>query len=158
MNKVIFLDVDGVLNDEYTLYGPHKDGFQGLDPDMCDQFARVVHETKAVVVLSSTWRIVGGDALEKLERWLADRGVKIHSHTPALSKGPWGEMRVSRGTEVQLWLEAYRDEFPGPRILILDDVPDFTRKQLPFLVLTDDRNGGLTQELADKAIAVLMGT
>lgn len=129
--NIIFLDVDGVLNCGDTFSGPNGDGGNTLDPVMCDRFAEIVKKTGAIVVLSSTWRLFNTD---KLKRWLGDRGVVIHSHTPRLPDN-------IRGDEIQKWLDDNSNQFPNPKFVILDDEPDMLPSQLPFLVQTNFKTG-----------------
>lgn len=53
--KLLFLDVDGVLNcTETRVKAPS--GCIGLDDDKCERLGKIVHETGALVVLTSTWK------------------------------------------------------------------------------------------------------
>jgi hypothetical protein len=155
MNKIIFLDVDGVLNWQETWQGPHKDSCSTLDPDCCDELKRIVKATKATIVLSSTWRLSFPDGRNaiKLKDWLSDRGLTIHSLTPNL----WDEYGtvMCRGHEIKRWLDGHKTEFPDPQFVILDDDNDMNPDQQEFFVQTSFQNGGLTPELADKAIEIL---
>ena len=161
MNKIIFLDVDGVLNCSSDWSGPHADSVSTLDPVKCDELARVVRETEATVVLSSTWRLpFAAKSRRKLVLWLKERDVIIHDFTPDLTIGVigWGEARrPMRGDEIKHWLDANASDFPDPRIVIIDDDSDFLDEQMPFFVHTSflDNPGGLTPELANKAIEIL---
>jgi len=155
VNKIIFLDVDGVLNSNATFKGPWADGGNALDPDMCDEFARIVRETDATVILSSTWRFVD-EYVDKLREWLLGRGVVIHDFTPDLSKRGWGSVHIRRETEIDIWLEGHKHDFPEPRFVIIDDYDEFSEEQKRFWVETDDKIG-LTPALADKAIEILNG-
>jgi len=160
MNKLIFLDVDGVLNCEADWDGPHGDSFSTLDPEKCDQLARVVRETGATVILSSTWRLpFAREPRHKLIEWLKNREVIIHDFTPDLSiRFGWGgSSQPLRGDEIKAWLSTNADKFPNPHFVIIDDDADMLTEQMPFFVQTSfkDNPGGLTPELADKAIAIL---
>ena len=148
--KIIFLDVDGVLNCEQTWKGPHEDGFATLDPDMCDRLARIVQETGAIVVLSSTWRLFGGPPLEKLTRWLLEREIVIHSHTKDLSHDT-----LVRGEEIACWLIDHAEEFPPleREFVILDDDSDMLDWQKPNFVHTSFKDG-LTENHMKKAIRI----
>ena len=53
--KVIFLDVDGVLNAAYTRERAPS-GTIGLNPQMVRQLKRIVDATGAVAVLVSSWK------------------------------------------------------------------------------------------------------
>ena len=149
MNRIIFLDVDGVLNSAQTWKGPHADSTATLCPVMCDEFARVVRTTGATVVLSSTWRLFTEHrAYAKLTAWLLERDITIHSHTPNhnTSRG--------RGSEIATWLEEHREEFPNPHFVIIDDDSDMLPRQKPFFVRTTFRDG-LTVQHADGVIQIL---
>ena len=157
MHKIIFLDVDGVLNCQKTWTGPHADSFATLCPDMCDRLKRIVDETNATVVLSSTWRLFEGKGLTKLREWLDARGITIHSQTKDLSMQiGWGNVRACRGDEIALWLEEHEDEFPRleREFVILDDDSDMLPSQKPNFVHTSFKDG-LTEAHAKKAIRLL---
>lgn len=51
LNKVIFLDIDGVLNTSFT-----KERQGVIDEFRVAYLAEVVHKTRAKIVLTSTWR------------------------------------------------------------------------------------------------------
>lgn len=108
--KVIFLDVDGVLNNSILLY--HY-GSDFIDEEMTALFAQVVKSTGAKVVLSSSWRLE--EVSKKMvEGALAVYGVKIMDSTPS-----WLIRR--RDKEISAWLDS------NPRVTkyaILDDNPD----------------------------------
>ena len=52
MKKVIFLDVDGVLNSSRTL---HED--ISLEDDLISNLKELVDKTGAKIILSSSWRL-----------------------------------------------------------------------------------------------------
>lgn len=56
--KVLFLDIDGVLND----HSPHENGYCGLQSDKLRWLDVIVSETGCKLVLASAWRylILGG--------------------------------------------------------------------------------------------------
>ena len=153
--KIIFLDVDGVLNCESTWDGEHADGMNTIDPKLCDNLAKIVHATWPVkVVLISTWRLYPGEGLDKLRAWLAGRNIQITSQTPDLTLESSGSC-VIRGHEIDRWFkERPQIDRASAKILILDDGNDFTDEQKPFHIQTNFKTG-LTEDLADAAIAVL---
>lgn len=153
--KFIFLDVDGVLNCQKTWSTEHADGTNTIDPAMCDQLARIVNACWPVtVVLSSTWRLYPGEGLDKLRVWLEMRNVRWVSATPDLCC-EFSSTTQLRGLEIERWFKE-RPQFDRAtaKILILDDSSDFTDEQKPFHIQTSWETG-LTQDLADAAIAVL---
>ena len=153
ITKLIFLDVDGVLNASKTWQGPHADSLNTLDPAMCDVLGHIVKETGATVVLSSTWRL-HPHSLPKLHKWLEERGVHIHSHTRDLCS-EHGH-RNTRGHEIQRWVDDHTHLLSEDvRLVILDDDSDFNEDQLPFHVKTDFMGDGLTAQHAEWAISIL---
>jgi len=143
--KVLFLDVDGVLN-----YEEHYDGMQR---ECIEQLIRVLRMTECDIVVSSTWRISGlgpgstfYDKLmevagESYGRWIMAR---IIGQTPAKMS------LYHRGTEISMWLE--ENEYRG-RFAIVDDEED-VRPFNDVLVKTDSKKG-LTAEDASKLIHLL---
>lgn len=105
--KVIFLDVDGVLNTASLLY--HY-GIHYIDEDLVDLFSTIVEKTGAEIVLSSTWRLKEGDR-GMVSSALARRGMEIHGATPRIHNAP-------RAEEIKKWLSE-RPEVD--RYAILDD-------------------------------------
>jgi hypothetical protein len=58
--KVIFLDIDGVLNNAYTK-DKAPSGIKGIDNRNLQRLAQIVKETGAAIVLCSDWGLVLGD-------------------------------------------------------------------------------------------------
>ena len=69
--KVIFLDIDGVLNCSKT-HNPRKLPYV-IDHKLLNRFERLLQRTKAKVVLSSTWRY---DPAARRNTCLAERSSK----------------------------------------------------------------------------------
>ena len=106
--KVIFLDVDGVLS---------SSGLGGLCATRLDLFADIVRQTKAEVVLSSTWRHSHcREQKMQLQRELGQRGVELFGMTPILG--------TTRGDEISHWLQSARRRYDLIDFVILDDDPD----------------------------------
>ena len=79
MKKIIFLDIDGVLaTPEYL-----KDGLWALNPDKQEMLGKILSETNADIVLSSSWR---QNTLEE---------TKIHS-VPMAGEGNWDSFKYSQ--------------------------------------------------------------
>jgi hypothetical protein len=154
--KVIFLDIDGVLNSsrwykERKANGETRtsDAYE-ICPKHVAQFNRILRATGASVVLSSTWRKY--HTLPEMIAILQSRGCEL---THFIGRTPDGERRlesglyqsVRRGTEIQQWL----DENPGvSNFIIIDDDSDMEHL-MPFLVHCDFIHG-LTEKEADEAI------
>lgn len=96
--KVLFLDFDGVLNsDAFFATIDVKSAEDRLDPDAITRLNRVLDQTGAKVVVSSTWRIF--HTQERLAEVLRSFGFsgEVIGTTPIIG-GP-------RGNEIQAWLD-----------------------------------------------------
>lgn len=146
MNRIIFLDVDGVLNNgtwaaEMYDRGVHvfRDGL--LYRPSLVQLRRILDQTGALIVVSSSWRLEE-EASAILREWLELYGMSIFDETPYLD----GE----RGDEITAWF----DRHPGDwRYVILDDDDDMGI-HLDHLVRTSFQKG-LTALEADRCIEML---
>jgi hypothetical protein len=151
-DRVLFLDIDGVLVAERTLLG--RAGRYALGDSGCvSQLNRVTNATGVDLVLSSSWRFCG---LEEMRLILRYWGVAapLVSMTPDLTKrsGETGLYSgVPRGREIQKWL----DENPVAAFAIVDDDADMEHLT-PWTVRTKFEDG-LTSEGADRLIAILSG-
>lgn len=160
--KVIFLDIDGVLNSEITCqywYNLTKGNgcggfFDEEDPatkenvkwgeDLVENLKYIVEKTNAEIVISSTWR--NFFSLDKFKEMFATYNW---SNAPIIDKTPGSISRV-RGKEVLAWLNKNKVD----KYVILDDDSDFLSTQQEYLVNTSFAKG-LTKEKADEAIKIL---
>lgn len=151
MKPVIFLDIDGVL---ITLksFGQGKKSGRSAQPmsECVEQLNRIVRETGAGIVLSSTWRY-DNDPVELLHRFRVE--AECLGATPELIRQTRGSSLVvvpQRGDEIRQWLTINEGV---ERFVILDDDDDMGKLK-PFLVQTTFADG-LTAETADDAISLL---
>lgn len=121
--KVIFLDIDGVLNNQQTFksrYEHHQSTGEWLleiDEIMVSRLANIVKETNAKIVLSSSWRNGFsydtceplGEQAQGLVDILNEYGLSIYSRT--------GNGR-DRTDEIDEWLYNHNDI---DTFVILDD-------------------------------------
>jgi hypothetical protein len=150
--KIIFLDMDGVLN---TLR--HYDWTDGplalVDPSMMKRLNRIVQETKAKVVLSSAWRYMvhsGSMRVRGFSQLLWSHGF-VGEVIDVTCRDDEAGM-VERGDQIAAWVRENKPE----AYVVLDDCTDPAMAQHPFI--HTDGNVGLTEADADKAIAYLNGT
>lgn len=148
--KVIFLDIDGVLNTYESLEAAYDvDPGSNFTSDgwllkCVKQLKRIIRETGAKIVISSSWRIGHEEALrEGFERFDIPMWIDTTPYKMSLSH---------RGTEIAWWLEG-RDDID--RYVILDDDGRMNDDQKPFFVQTHWRKGSLTKQHADEAIRIL---
>jgi hypothetical protein len=120
--KVLFLDCDGVLNDQNDMKvtGDNRPYFV-LNHDKLDHLNNIISKTNCKIVLSSSWRMMDG-GVETLEKF----GIKIFDKTLSLSK--------PRGYEIQEWLDRNPDV---TNYAILDDDGDMLIHQRLHFVQTD---------------------
>lgn len=128
--KIIFLDVDGVLNNSETT--DRIDGFTGLDPLLIANFNRITAAVPdAKIVISSTWRkalpfMKAYTDFDGLKRLLAERGLKgeIIGHTPI------NFSYVTRGGEIRMWLESAEAKAVAPitDFVVIDDDAEGMRR------------------------------
>lgn len=146
--KVVFLDIDGVLNCHRTCIAlggiPHNidpKSVAQLDPVGLSLIRRIVEASGAKVVLSSTWRI--------LHRW-QDVGVALD--LPIIGATPRGTLAgYERGHEIAAWLE---DHVEVTHYAIIDDDSDMLAHQKPYFVHTSGFDG-FTWANAEKLAQVL---
>lgn len=147
--KLIFLDVDGVLNNGNWAKDMEKAGIcvyrdAILHPDSLTFLRDLVYQTDARIVLSSSWRRCP-PLRQELVKILKVYGLEIMDDTPYTGG--------IRGEDIARWLRQH----PGNHTyVILDDDSDMLPKQKPFLVKTDF-NTGFTHSCYLKALALLKG-
>lgn len=141
--KAIFLDCDGVLNMH------NSGGFYTLNRARLRLLEKIVKDSGAQIVVSSTWRN-SPSHMKKLINSLGYRGIKVIGVTESLGVSKNGE-RYFRGHEIQKYL----DEHPEiEQYVILDDDSDMLDSQLRNFIQTDG-NIGLTETLAYRATYIL---
>ena len=139
--KVIFLDIDGVLNNDHTT--ARFQGYLGIDPILAARFRRILRITGAQVVLSSTWRLYR-DHREEVKRIVCDYiGVTDNERD--------GFRNNFRGDEVKRYVLAHPEI---TKYCCLDDNNDFYPDQNLFQTSFSE---GLTEEIADEVIQFLDG-
>lgn len=151
--KVIFLDVDGVLNEESTQTRT-KSNCIFVDEAKLLLLKRIVDTTGAKLVLSSTWRYDRNDAryngdFLQLQEAIRAVGLDFYSFTPEDVLG------IRRGMEIKAWLGTHPEV---KQFVILDDeLFDYEeRGLLDRLVKTNFENGGLTEAHVLEAVDLLM--
>jgi hypothetical protein len=129
--KVIFLDVDGVLNSAHWYIRNHKKHKErcrtdtAIDPRFVKNLKKIVEKTGAKIVLSATCRgVVKRNQTHYLRRILRENGLEIYDYTPHIG--------MERGVDIQEWLNHHLDV---TNIVILDDDSDMCHL-IEYLVKT----------------------
>lgn len=135
--KVIFLDVDGVLNSHVLIY--HY-GFDYIDEGLLELLVTVVKNTGSEIVLSSTWRLEERSR-NLVKSSLSRFGVELFDWTGRIAGG-------YRCEEISEWLKMH------PKVkkyAVLDDDPDAGCGTGNNFFMTDP-DVGLTNEIANKIL------
>lgn len=133
--KVIFLDIDGVLNSQewYTERMEKESSydypFDEFSPELVRRFNKIIEKSKADIVVSSTWRI--GRSLPELRDLFRFVGIKGN----VIGKTSSNEFRGDyvRGKEIKQWLEEQREEI---QYVIIDDDNDMLPEQQEHFIKT----------------------
>ena len=160
--KIIFLDVDGVLNSMAYFKQNKGKGHAEISNYHLKMLAKIYHACDAKIVLSSSWRELDNESnihvyctYQYLLDELARYNMEIISKTPVID--------MNRPLEIATWLndQSNKDEI---KFVSLDD--DFSKEAYDkygigdCLVKTtfycdDMSEGGLQQEHVDRAIEIL---
>jgi hypothetical protein len=126
--KVLFLDIDGVLNSRSTT--SFKNSLWPYDPYMAFMVGKIQLDTGCEIVLSSSWR------------WSEDGVAAVRKLVNLLDITP--KLNLSRGEEIQAWLDKHPEV---TAYAILDDDRDMLKSQLPNCFFTTFETG-LTEDIA----------
>lgn len=175
--KVLFLDIDGVLNSQnwfgWRAYCTKNNGGGEFDMDknltedkymlyklsMLDQRAianlnRIIDETGCKVVLSSSWRCLWDPTENDTTlNALKLRGFKydFYGLTPRIPQKDFG---LERGIEIQSWMDKELEKNEITSYLILDDDNDMLPEQMDNFILVNNQYG-LSDIDVFKAIEIL---
>lgn len=133
--KVLFLDIDGVLNSRryfLKLVSLLVLPDDKLDPDAIKLLNQITDVTGAFIVVSSTWRYGYINNIAGLREMLAKHGVtgKVLGITPVDNR--------QRGAQIQDWMDNCGRQIDS--FVILDDDNDMGRLD-KFLVKTTFQDG-----------------
>jgi len=145
MRKILFLDIDGVLNSKETVTRSSRcKSIIGIDPYLVSIFNRIIFATDAEIVLSSTWRKSKSSRDE-----IRKRVMPFIDVTPDIY-----DKYAVRGDEVEAWLTKNiggleERKKANLKYAILDDDSDFYIWQ-PLFKSTWEK--GLTEDIAKEVI------
>jgi hypothetical protein len=148
-NKIIFLDIDGVLNVNFP---SHDEYGRVFHPHFVENLRYIIEKTQAKIVISSTWRFSGLVIMKEMweKRNLPGEVIDITPHIDI----------CKRGEEIEYWLK--NNEVDS--YVIVDDDNDMLESQQENFIKTSGNishedninNGmGLTLKCAEKAINIL---
>jgi hypothetical protein len=152
--KIIFLDFDGVLNDDPKLNAlKHEQEFKlehlskHIHEDKISLVNKITEETGAKVIVSSSWRLLAD--LKTLKSLLKDKGLEAEV-IDTTAKG--GKEHDDRWKHIEQKIKEYNPT----SYVILDDDHISTDKDFknPNFVKTKDKLG-ITENNVDRAIKIL---
>jgi len=159
MKKIIFLDIDGVLN---VISQGHDRFGSVFHSHFVDNLKMIIQETNADIVISSTWRVNG---LSEMKEMWSYRGLpgNVIDITPVSRWMDDDEIEgKDRGYEIKYWLEHHDID----NYVIIDDDDDMLVEQMSNFVKTSGNDNhsdyidigyGLTKECSQIAINILNG-
>lgn len=167
--KVLFLDVDGVLNSKETFLRNHAEWEASgeptknprsfgwpighLDALLISRLNTLCEKTECGIVLSSSWRIISD--LKDFGSWLQMKGF-AYPHR-LIDKTPHLNLTCAengRGMEIKDWLDKNTYRNISKYVILDDDSEDIVNVHPKNLVHTDFVKG-LTEEKVQEAIAIL---
>lgn len=155
--KVIFLDIDGVLNSYDWFVSNRKNKHRvHLDDKAIEFLSRVVNSTNAKIVLSSSWRIISEDSEPMIE--LKEKFKKLNMDI--FDKTGRSRKRKSRGWEIREWLKENKKLFNIISFVIIDDdsydIINHKKTLLPYYIKTSFKDG-LKEKHIPRILHVLNG-
>ena len=167
-DKIIFLDFDGVLNTEHYQNFLYHEGkpWQNkygafFDPEAVAQLKRIIDATNADIVVESSWKYLGLEAMQ--EMWeVRNMPGRIIDITPSSVSDSWllsanlediePAMGHCKGMEIASWLSDNAKK--ETKYVIIDDEYVILNSQLPHFILSNPYDG-ITEEIADRLIYIL---
>lgn len=149
--KIVFLDFDGVLNrlSDFAFEANQS----AFNTDAIKRLNDIVHEARAKVVVSSSWRV--NHSRDELRRLLAEAGFRgeiigctpIYNNEEAHSLPDIGLIRCR---EIQAWIDNHPE--PLTSFVVLDDLE---LNALAAYQIKTDMEEGLLDHHVGMALAIL---
>lgn len=160
--KVIFLDVDGVLNSDIWNENHQKEIRAGIlvDKYKVKLLKQIIVKTNAVVVLHSGWKFWFNNLkpIRKESEFLAEvfdkYGIEIYDVTPDFSTAEIRETKrfsLVKAKEILYWLREYKNI---EEWLVIDDL-DLHNEEVKKHQLMTNKETGLTRDDVEKIIRIL---
>ena len=148
--KVIFLDIDGVIQSPRYCVAIGQDGFLStFEPAAMHMLRYLVAKSNAKIVISSSWRHGASD--REMKMLFRISGFKEIANAFCSDWRTKSINGAKRGDEIKEWLSRHNDVCS---YLILDDDSDMLEEQQGNFVQTYCHNGMLLQHF-DKAKEIL---
>lgn len=163
MDKVIFLDIDGVLNSNIWNNNHQKEISDGtlIDAEKVNLLAGLVRETGARIILHSGWKYWFDENAKplrkeavRLQSMLVDEGLKIAGITPDHSTEEIRRTKrfsLIKAGEILAWLAEHEEV---RRWVVIDDL-DLHNEEVARHQVRTDAGVGLTSEDVRRAEELL---
>lgn len=153
--KIIFLDIDGVLNSRAYDRTRDRNAQTNIDVSRLPLIKEIVDATDAKIVLSSSWRQHWDKeksrcdaAAQYIDTTFAEFGLTIYDKTPDFG------INASRSEEITKWLQDAKETVGS--FVIIDDYPFGWGELSAHYVKTDPNfRLGIEKEHVEQAIAIL---
>lgn len=153
--KIIFLDIDGVLNSEmYEASRDEECGDGYIDLSRVKLLADIINATDAKIVLISSLRLdwdkkpeLCGKDGKYINQCFAKYGLSI------MDKTPYFNLFTERRKEIFNWLLNHHSEVAG--FVIIDDMQGGWCELRDRVINTNPQGYGLEEEHVEKAIKLL---
>ena len=164
MNKIVFLDIDGVLNSNFWNESHQSEISDGLliDAEKVKLLSELIHSTNAKIILHSGWKYWFDSDLKPLRReaenlrsLLEKEGLTVAGITPDHTTD---EIRRSKkfslikADEILAWLAEHKDV---EKWIVIDDL-DLHNTEIELHQVKIDQSVGLTMEDVRKAERMLL--
>lgn len=151
--KIIFLDIDGVIQSPRYCVAIGETGLlSAFEPAAMSMVRNLLRDSKAKIVISSSWRAGKNDETQMLLKQLfRSCGFKLIANS---FHTDWRTISIQgqpRGAEIKEWLDRHPET---ESYLIFDDDADMLPEQSGSFVQTDCYNGILLQHY-DQARKIL---
>lgn len=163
MTKVIFLDIDGVLNSNFWNNDHQKEISDGtlIDGEKVKLLGQLVRATSAGIVLHSGWKYWFDEKVsplrreaEKLQSMLAQEGMEIADITPDHSTEEIRRTKrfsLIKAGEILAWLAEHTEV---KQWVVIDDL-ELNNEEVALHQVRTDANVGLTQKDVRRAKELL---
>lgn len=165
MNRIIFLDIDGVIATQKTII----EGSWGLTPQKQDLLGYIIEKTDAKIVLSSSWR---KSTLEASIEYMRENGFRFCDKIIGVTIRAYHyiekgiHLSIPRGVEIKQWIDTHIHSDNGHNFerkkigidwnyVILDDDTDMLLEQRKYFIRTHYLNG-ISKSQSEKAIRLLL--
>lgn len=152
--KVVFLDIDGVLNSN-QFWENCKNIDEEIDDTAVARLAKIVNATNSIIVLSSSWRELReeNEIKQYMYNKLKAHNLTIYDQTP--------RVQSNRPLEIKTWLIDHKDLNIEGFVSLDDDFDEIEYEKVGIPNRTihtsfyDKNNGGLTNNHINMAIKIL---